>query len=58
MVFGVLYCSVGDYVEENGGTNYSAQFKKLAELVKRLDTEVLSKLDGSPQPGLSISGSR
>ncbi|KAB1224218.1 putative proteasome inhibitor [Morella rubra] len=53
-----LEINVGDYVEENGGTNYSAQFKKLAELVKRLDTEVLSKLDGSPQPGLSISGSR
>ena len=40
-------CSVEDYVAENGGTNYSGQFKNLDKLVKTLDKEILSKLDGS-----------
>lgn len=58
MGWGVLNCSVGDYAGENRGTNYSAQYKNLEELVKKLHTEVLSKLDGSSQPGFSINASR
>ncbi|XP_042942323.1 probable proteasome inhibitor [Carya illinoinensis] len=48
---------VEDYAGENGGTNYSAQYKNLAELVKKLDTEVLSKLDGSSLPSSSDNAS-
>ena len=35
-----------DYVTENGGTNYSCQFKNLESLVKTVDKEILWKLDG------------
>ncbi|XP_068318298.1 probable proteasome inhibitor [Pyrus communis] len=49
-----LEIDVGDYVGEDGGSNYSTQFKNLENLVKKLDTEVLSKLYGS---GSSTSGS-
>ncbi|KAH7567163.1 hypothetical protein JRO89_XS07G0025600 [Xanthoceras sorbifolium] len=35
---------VGDYVGEQGGANYSAQFKNLEKLVKSLDTEILAIL--------------
>ncbi|KAL5735951.1 hypothetical protein ACOSQ2_030739 [Xanthoceras sorbifolium] len=41
---------VGDYVGEQGGANYSAQFKNLEKLVKSLDTEILAKLHGSSKP--------
>ncbi|XP_042942915.1 probable proteasome inhibitor [Carya illinoinensis] len=54
----VFHCSVEDYAGENRGTNYSAQYKNLAELVKKLDTEVLSKLDGSSLPISSDNASR
>lgn len=49
MGFGVFFymCSVGDYAGEDGGSNYSQQFKNLEKLVKRLDEDILSKLDGS-----------
>lgn len=40
-------CSVEDYVAENGGTNYSEQFKNLDALVKTLHTNILSKVDSS-----------
>jgi len=52
-----LQISVGDYAGENGGTNYSSQFKNLEELVKSLDDQVLSKLDGSSQPSSSSNTS-
>ncbi|KAG2690688.1 hypothetical protein I3760_09G200600 [Carya illinoinensis] len=52
-----LEISVEYYAGENGGTNYSAQYKNLAELVKKLDTEVLSKLDGSSLPSSSNNAS-
>ncbi|CBI30473.3 hypothetical protein VitviT2T_012350 [Vitis vinifera] len=42
-----LEINVEDYVAENGGTNYSGQFKNLDKLVKTLDKEILSKLNGS-----------
>ncbi|KAG6697485.1 hypothetical protein I3842_09G202400 [Carya illinoinensis] len=54
----VFHCSVEDYAGENGGTNYSGQYKNLAELVKKLDTEILSKLDGSSLPSSSNNASR
>lgn len=50
---GFVYCSVGDYAVENGGTNYSTRFKNLEELVKSLDAQILSKLDGSSRPSSS-----
>ncbi|XP_041024177.1 probable proteasome inhibitor isoform X2 [Juglans microcarpa x Juglans regia] len=52
-----LEISVEDFAGENGGTNYSAQYKNLAELVKKLDTEVLSKLDESSLPSSSNNAS-
>ncbi|KAJ7950242.1 Proteasome inhibitor-related [Quillaja saponaria] len=42
-----LEINVVDYVGENGSSNYSAQFKNLEKLLRSLDTEILSKLDGS-----------
>lgn len=54
---GVSVCfymfSVGDYAGEDGGSNYSQQFKNLDKLVKRIDTDILSKLDGSSKASLS-----
>ncbi|CAK7342754.1 unnamed protein product [Dovyalis caffra] len=41
-----LEIDVGDYVGENGATNYSEQYKNLDKLVKKMDEEILSKLDG------------
>ncbi|XP_062168110.1 probable proteasome inhibitor isoform X2 [Alnus glutinosa] len=52
-----LQISVGDYAVENGGTNSSSQFKNLEELVKILDAQLLSKLDGSSQPSSSSNSS-
>ncbi|KAK0585326.1 hypothetical protein LWI29_026888 [Acer saccharum] len=49
-----LEIDVGDFVgEQQGGANYSAQFKNLEKLVKSLDTEILSKLHGSSKPSSS-----
>ncbi|XP_059647122.1 probable proteasome inhibitor [Cornus florida] len=42
-----LEIKVGDYVEENGGDNYSSQFKNLGKLVNIIDKEMLTKLNGS-----------
>lgn len=45
---------MGDYVGESGGSrNYSSQFKNLEVLVKSLEAQVLSKLDGSSKAGSS-----
>ncbi|KAK9290693.1 hypothetical protein L1049_008867 [Liquidambar formosana] len=49
-----LELNVGDYVEENLGPNYSGQYKNLDKLVKSLDKEILSKLDGSSSTGSSL----
>ncbi|XP_075507890.1 putative proteasome inhibitor isoform X1 [Primulina tabacum] len=38
---------VGEYVEDNGGTNYASQFKNLGKLVTEVNKEILRKLDGS-----------
>jgi len=40
-------CSVGDYAGEDGGSNFSQQFKNLGKLVKKIYADILSKLDGS-----------
>ncbi|KAJ7961348.1 Proteasome inhibitor-related [Quillaja saponaria] len=50
-----LEINVGDYVGENGSSNYSAQFKNLEKLLKSLDTEILSKLDGSSKSSSSTN---
>ncbi|ESW19716.1 hypothetical protein PHAVU_006G149300 [Phaseolus vulgaris] len=42
-----LEIDVGDYSGEDGGSNYAQQFKNLGKLVKRIDGDILSKLDGS-----------
>ncbi|GAU46948.1 hypothetical protein TSUD_180520 [Trifolium subterraneum] len=42
-----LEINVGDYSGADGGSNYSQQFKNLDKLVKRIDEDILSKLDGS-----------
>ncbi|PON59939.1 PI31 proteasome regulator [Parasponia andersonii] len=48
-----LEINVGDYVGENGDSNYSTQFKNLDRLVKSLDSEIFSKLDGSSKASSS-----
>ncbi|CAN0924673.1 Probable proteasome inhibitor [Linum grandiflorum] len=51
-----LEISVNDYAGEDGGSNYSQQFKNIDKLITSLNTEVLSKLGSSSLPG-SSSGS-
>ncbi|KAF3434981.1 hypothetical protein FNV43_RR22068 [Rhamnella rubrinervis] len=48
-----LEINVGDTVGENGGSNYSTQYKNLDKLVNSLDSEILSKLNGSQKAGSS-----
>jgi proteasome inhibitor subunit 1 (PI31) len=48
-----LQIIVGDYVVESRGTNCSSQFKNMGELVKILDAQLVSKLDGSSEPNSS-----
>ncbi|OAY41397.1 probable proteasome inhibitor isoform X2 [Manihot esculenta] len=50
-----LEINVIDFVAENGGGNYSAQFKNMEKLVKNLDAEILTKLDGSSSKARSSS---
>ncbi|KAM7526400.1 hypothetical protein LguiA_016302 [Lonicera macranthoides] len=42
--------NIGDFAEENGGSNYSSQYKDLGKLVNTLNKDVLSKLSSSPKP--------
>ncbi|KAL3826049.1 hypothetical protein ACJIZ3_022078 [Penstemon smallii] len=42
-----LEVDVPEYVEDNGGNNYSSQFKNLGKLVADVNKEILHKLDGS-----------
>nr|XP_025699545.1 probable proteasome inhibitor isoform X2 [Arachis hypogaea] len=42
-----LDINVGEYAGEDGGSNYSQQFKNLDKLVKIIDGDILSKFDGS-----------
>ncbi|KAL5550231.1 hypothetical protein UlMin_000407 [Ulmus minor] len=54
-----LEINVGDYVDgEQGGNNYSTQFKNLDKLVKSVDKEILSKLDGSSSKAKSSSNAQ
>ncbi|KAI3447724.1 hypothetical protein Pfo_004389 [Paulownia fortunei] len=56
--------NVGEYVEDNGGPNYSSQFKNLGKLVADINRQILGKLDGSSpassssQPSSSETNSR
>lgn len=52
-----LEIDVGDYVAENEGTNYSEQYRNLDKIYKKLDEEILSKLDGSSTSSLKASSS-
>ncbi|KAL2329529.1 hypothetical protein Fmac_017110 [Flemingia macrophylla] len=42
-----LEIDVDDYATEDGGSNYSHHFKNLDKLVKKIEGDILSKLDGS-----------
>ncbi|KAL6508015.1 hypothetical protein OROGR_024210 [Orobanche gracilis] len=42
-----LEISVGEYVEDNGGTNYASQFKNLEKLVASVNKEIVDKIDGA-----------
>ncbi|KAF5737196.1 Proteasome inhibitor-related [Tripterygium wilfordii] len=53
-----LEIDVDKYVAENGGTNYSEHYKNLENLVKCLNSEILSKLDASPKPSSSSNLTR
>ncbi|KDP24535.1 hypothetical protein JCGZ_25099 [Jatropha curcas] len=50
-----LEIDIKEFVGHNGGSNYSTQFKNLDKLVKNLDAELLSKLDGSSSKPSSSS---
>ncbi|XP_058736977.1 probable proteasome inhibitor [Vicia villosa] len=52
-----LEINVGDYSGEDGGSNFSQQFKNLDKLVKRIDADILSKLDGSSNASSSTKSS-
>ncbi|XP_021730089.1 probable proteasome inhibitor [Chenopodium quinoa] len=49
-----LGISVDDYVTETAASDYPAQYKNLGKLVSSLESNVLSKLDGS-SPGGSVT---
>jgi proteasome inhibitor subunit 1 (PI31) len=51
-----LEIKVKDYVNVNGGTNYTDQFKNLENLVENVNEEILNKLYGSEKPTSSKSG--
>ncbi|XP_058215960.1 probable proteasome inhibitor isoform X1 [Rhododendron vialii] len=55
-----LEINIGDYVTENGGSNYAAQYKNSEQLVKIIDKEILSKIIGTPKesPSTKPSSSR
>ncbi|KAI3447725.1 hypothetical protein Pfo_004390 [Paulownia fortunei] len=59
-----LEVNVGEYVEDNGGTDYGSQFKNLGKLVADVNKHILGKLDGSSaatsssQPSSSETNSR
>ncbi|KAL0545147.1 hypothetical protein IC582_020293 [Cucumis melo] len=58
-----LEIDVEEIVNPNGGSNYTTQYRNLDKLVKRLDFEILSKLDGSSKaltsnPGRAESSER
>ncbi|KAI3473183.1 hypothetical protein Pfo_030475 [Paulownia fortunei] len=42
-----LEIDVGEYVEDNRGTNYGSQFKNLGKLAANVNKEILDKLDGA-----------
>lgn len=52
-----LEINVGDYAGEDGGSNFSQQFKNLDKLVKKIDADILSKLDGSANASSSTKSS-
>ncbi|KAG5011963.1 hypothetical protein JHK82_024138 [Glycine max] len=52
-----LEIDVGDYAGEDGVSNYSQQFKNLDKLVKKIDGDILSKLDGSAKASSSSRSS-
>lgn len=54
----VVIFRVADYVVEDGGADYSAQYKSLEKLVKSLQTEILSKLGGETSKPTSSNPSR
>ncbi|OIW07508.1 hypothetical protein TanjilG_14454 [Lupinus angustifolius] len=50
-----LVINVVEYAGEDGGSNFSQQFKNLEKLVKCIDSDILSKLDGSTAKASSSS---
>ncbi|KAI6675151.1 hypothetical protein NL676_003057 [Syzygium grande] len=50
-----LEIAVDEFIGEDGTASYSGQFKNLDKLVKSLDTEILSKLNGSSRPSSSTN---
>ncbi|KAF9669696.1 hypothetical protein SADUNF_Sadunf14G0134100 [Salix dunnii] len=52
-----LEMNIVNYVMENEYTNYSKQYRNLDKLVKKLDEEILSKLDGPSTSSLKASSS-
>ncbi|XP_056167989.1 probable proteasome inhibitor isoform X1 [Syzygium oleosum] len=50
-----LEIDIDEFIVEDGAASYSGQFKNLDKLVKSLDTEILSKLDGSSRPSSSTN---
>ncbi|KAK9690147.1 hypothetical protein RND81_09G107800 [Saponaria officinalis] len=53
-----LEINVDEFVAETGASDYNAQYKNLGKLVRSLESEVLSKLDGSSAGSHMSSTSR
>ena len=50
------HCSVDECVAETDATDYNAQYKNLAKLVKGLESDFLARLDGG-SGGSNLLGS-
>lgn len=53
-----LELDVDEYVEDNGGSNYSSQFKNLGKFAESVNKEILDKLQSSSNSGSSSQSSR
>ncbi|KAG8374354.1 hypothetical protein BUALT_Bualt11G0123100 [Buddleja alternifolia] len=52
-----LEVDVGEYVEDNGGTNYGSQYKNLGKLVTNVNEQILGKLGGASAASSSSQSS-
>lgn len=54
----ICVCSAGEYVQEDGGTNFGSQFKNLGKLVENVNKEILNKVDAAGASSSSTNNTR